>query len=236
MHSPYSKNHVLASLAEFDADALRPHMKSIDLLQGKVVAEAGNEIDRVIFPNSGIISLVVSLTSGETIEIGMIGRDSVLGASAAIEDAIFLNRAIVQVEGTGTVIEATHIRQVAAQSPAFRATFMKHERMLLAQSQQSAACNALHELEARLARWLLRARDALGSDDLALTQEFLSQMLGVRRTSVSLVANTLQKAGTIRYRRGNITILNVEGLQECACECYAAVKSMSDRLMTRLPG
>ena len=113
---------------------------------------------------------------------------------------------------------------------------MKHERVLLAQSQQSAACNALHELEARLARWLLRVRDALGSDDLALTQEFLSQMLGVRRTSVSLVANALQKAGVIKYKRGHIKILNVDGLRECACECYASVRSMSDRLMTRVPG
>ena len=234
VHSP--TNNVLASLASSDEEALRPHMKSIDLRQGMVVGEAGNTIDRVIFPNSGIISVVVALSSGEMIEIGMIGRDSVLGASVAIEDDVFLNQAIVQVAGAGTVIEATPIRQVAAQSPAFRATFMKHERMLLAQSQQSAACDALHELEARLARWLLRARDALGSDDLALTQEFLSQMLGVRRTSVSVVANTLQRAGVIKYRRGHINILNVEGLRECACECYESVKSMSDRLMTRVPG
>ena len=236
MHSPSSTNHVLASLASSDAEALRPHMHSIDLPQGKVLAEAGKKIDRVIFPNSGIISVVVALASGEMIEIGMIGRDSVLGASVAVEDDVFLNQAIVQVAGEGTVVEATHIRQVAAQSPSFRATFMKHERTLLAQSQQSAACNALHELEARLARWLLRARDALGSDDLALTQEFLSQMLGVRRTSVSLVANTLQKAGVIKYRRGHISILNVEGLRECACECYASVKSMSDRLIGVAPG
>jgi hypothetical protein len=94
----------------------------------------------------------------------------------------------------------------------------------------------LHALEARLARWLLRALDALGGDEMQLTQEFLSQMLGVRRTSVSLVANTLQKAGVIKYRRGNMSVLNVEGLRECACECYASVKSISDRLMTPLPG
>ena len=231
MHSPPTTNHVLASLTSSDSEALRPHQHSMDLPQGKVVGEAGKKIDRVIFPNSGIISVVVALASGEMIEIGMIGRESVLGASAAVEDDVFLNRAIVQVEGTATVIGTTHIRQVAAQSPAFRATFMKHERTLLAQSQQSAACNALHELEARLARWLLRARDSLGSDDLALTQEFLSQMLGVRRTSVSLVANALQKAGVIKYKRGHIKILNVDGLRECACECYASVKTMSDRLI-----
>ena len=236
MHSPNPTNHVLASLASGDAEALRPHQHSMDLPQGKVVAEAGTKIERVMFPNSGIISVVVALATGEMIEIGMIGRESVLGASAAVEDDTFLNRAIVQVEGTATVIEATYIRQVAARSPSFRATFMKHERTLLAQSQQSAACNALHELEARLARWLLRARDALGSDDLALTQEFLSQMLGVRRTSVSLVANNLQKAGLIRYKRGNIRILNVDGLRECACECYASVKTMSDRLIGVAPG
>ena len=236
MHSPNPTNHVLASLASSDADALRPHMQSIDLPQGKVVGEAGKAIDRVIFPNSGIISVVVALSTGEMIEIGMIGRESVLGGSAAVEDDVFLNRAIVQVDGAATVIGATHIRQVAAQSPALRATFMKHERMLLAQSQQSAACNALHELEGRLARWLLRARDAVGSDDLALTQEFLSQMLGVRRTSVTMIASALQKAGVIKYKRGHIRILNVDGLRECACECYASVKTMSDRLIGVAPG
>jgi CRP-like cAMP-binding protein len=175
------------------------------------------------------------MTSGEIIEIAMIGRESVLGASVAINGGVFLNRAIVQVAGAATVIEARHIREVAERSPSFRATFMKHEQVLLAQSQQSAACNALHALEARLARWLLRARDSLNSDDIALTQEFVAQMLGVRRTSVSLVANTLQKAGLIQYKRGRVRILNLEGLCECACECYATVKSISDRLIAPTP-
>src|SRR5260370_1453782 len=106
----------------------------------------------------------------------------------------------------------------------------------LAQSQQSAACNAIHTIEARLSRWLLRCRDLVGSEELPLTQEFVAQMLGVRRTSVSIVANTLQQAGLIKYKRGHIRVLDLEGLRESACECYWTVKSLSDRLIGAPPG
>jgi DNA-binding MarR family transcriptional regulator len=106
-----------------------------------------------------------------------------------------------------------------------------HEPLILVQAQQSAACNAAHTIDARLARWLLRCRDLQGSDDLLLTQEFIAEMLGVRRTSVSVVANTLQQAGLIRYRRGHIRILDLEGLQDTACECYQTVKSQAERLL-----
>jgi CRP-like cAMP-binding protein len=140
MHSPRSPNHVLASLAASDGDALLPHMKTISLSQGKVVAEAGKQIDTILLPHSGIVSVVVGLATGEVIEIGMIGRESVLGASVAIDDGLFLNQAIVQVGGAATVIAARHVREVAERSPSFRATFLRHERALLAQSQQSAAC------------------------------------------------------------------------------------------------
>jgi CRP-like cAMP-binding protein len=108
---------------------------------------------------------------------------------------------------------------------------MRHEQFVMAQAQQSAACNATHAVEARISRWLLRCRDLAGSDDIALTQEFLAEMMGVRRTSVSLVANTLQQAGLIKYRRGHIRILDVEGLQEAACECYETVRTHADRLL-----
>jgi CRP-like cAMP-binding protein len=108
---------------------------------------------------------------------------------------------------------------------------MRHEQFVMAQAQQSAACNASHTVEARIARWLLRCRDLAGSDDIALTQEFLAEMMGVRRTSVSLVANTLQHAGLIKYRRGHIRLLDLEGVQESACECYETVKAHSARLL-----
>ena len=122
-----------------------------------------------------------------------------------------------------------HVRHLGEQSVGFRTTLIKHEQVLLAQSRQSAACNATHTIEARLSRWLLRCRELVGSDDLQLTQEFIAQMLGVRRTGVSIVANTLQQAGLIRYKRGHIQVVNLVGLRESACECYGTVKSISDR-------
>ena len=142
-----------------------------------------------------------------------------------------MNRGIVQVEGFASILDVKTLREVADQSAALRTTLIRHEQALFAQAQQSAACNASHSVEARLSRWLLRTRDLTGSETLGLTQEFLAQMLGVRRTSVSLVANTLQDAGLIRYSRGRIEVTNLEGLRATSCECYATVKSHSDRLV-----
>jgi CRP-like cAMP-binding protein len=165
------------------------------------------------------------------IEAAMIGRDSVAGGSAAFDNQISLNRAIVQVAGRASPLDVEHFRAFAAQSEPFRAQLARHEQFILAQAQQSAACNATHALEARLSRWLLRCRDLLDSEDIPLTQEFLAQMLGVRRTTVSIVANTLQQAGLIRYRRGHIRVLDLEALRDSACECDQTLKSQSDRLL-----
>jgi hypothetical protein len=161
----------------------------------------------------------------------MVGRDSLVGGSAALDGKVWLNRGIVQVEGNASILSVETLCQVAAQSVAFRTTLIRHEQALFAQAQQSAACNASHSVEARLSRWLLRTRDLAGGDTLVLTQEFLAQMLGVRRTSVSLVAHTLQNAGFIRYRRGRVEVTDLEGLRETACECYETVKSHSERLL-----
>jgi CRP-like cAMP-binding protein len=130
-----------------------------------------------------------------------------------------------------STLDVQWLREVAEASVTFRTTLIRHEQVLFAQAQQSAACNASHTVEARLARWLLRCRDLTGGDTLELTQEFLGQMLGVRRTSVSLVANTLQKAGLITYSRGHIKVTNLKGLSDTSCECYATVKSHYDRLL-----
>jgi CRP-like cAMP-binding protein len=228
---PHSSNRVLASLAAADTDALLPHLRFLDLPQEMVLFEAGDTISRVFFPHAGLVSLVVELASGEMIEAAMIGREGVVGGLSALDSNISINQAIVQVAGAASVVDVDHIRRLAEQSEGFRATLIKHEQVLLAQSQQSAACNATHTIEARLSRWLLRCRDLVGSEDLPLTQEFIAQMLGVRRTSVSIVANTLQQAGLIKYKRGHIRVLDLEGLRESACECYQTVKSISDRLI-----
>jgi CRP-like cAMP-binding protein len=229
--TPSSANQVLASLAAPDLNFLQPHLRFVDLPQETVLFEAGGTVNRIYFPHAGIVSLVVELTTGDMIEAAMIGREGVVGGLAALDTNISVSRAIVQVAGTGSAVEVDAVRRLADQSSAFRTILVKHEQVLLAQSQQSAACNATHTLEARLSRWLLRCRDLLASDEIALTQEFVAEMLGVRRTSVSVVANTLQQAGLIKYKRGHIRLLNVDGLQESACECYGTVKALSDRLI-----
>jgi CRP-like cAMP-binding protein len=228
---PHSSNRMLALLVAPELEAILPYLKSIELPQETVLFEDGDPIKLVYFPQSGIVSLVVDLASGEMIETGMVGRDSLVGGLSALDGRVSLNRAVVQVAGAASVLPADRVREIAEQSIAFRTTLIRHEQAILAQSQQSAACNAVHSLEARLARWLLRCRDLLGSEEISLTQEFLGQMLGVRRTTVTLAARVLQGAGLISYRRGHIHINDPEGLKECACECYEALRSRTDRLL-----
>jgi CRP-like cAMP-binding protein len=229
--SIHASNLLLASLGAAELSALAPHLKSVELPQEKVLFEAGDAIKLAYFPHSGIISLVVDLASGEMIEAAMVGRDSVVGGAAAFCSKTALNRAVVQLAGTASVMAIDQLGLLAERNTEFRGKLMRHEQFLMAQAQQSAACNATHSLEARMARWLLRCRDLAGRDDIALTQEYLAQMLGVRRTSVSIVAHTLQEAGLLRYRRGHIRLLDVDGLRESACECYETVKSRSGQLL-----
>jgi CRP-like cAMP-binding protein len=176
--------------------------------------------------------LVVELAGGQAIEAAMVGRDSMVGATSAMDGAVSLNKAIIQLPGNGEALDTGHFREAARQSETLRAILLRHEQVIFAQAQQSAACNAFHKVEARLSRWLLRARDLSGSDTLALTQEFLAEMLlGAGRSYVSPVANALQERGFIRYTRGRIVIVDLKGLQQEACECYGTVKAHYDRLL-----
>jgi len=227
-HSP---NMLLHSLAAKTFAAIEPHLKTVELVHGEVLSEAGNQVTRAYFPHSGVISLVVELSIGDMIETAMIGRDGVLNASSALDGKISLNKAIVQLAGAASTIEVDQLCKIAREFDAFRSLLIRHEQVQFAQAQQSAACNASHSVEARMCRWLLQMRDFASSDDLVLTQEFLAQMLGVRRPSVSLVANTLQKAGLIKYRRGNIRLLDIEGLKQGSCECYGVVKAHYKRML-----
>lgn len=228
---PHSPNHLLATLPAAAFGLLRPHLETIELAQGDVLVGAGDRLTRVFFPHNGVISLVVSLAGGGMVEVAMIGRDSIFGGSAALDGNISLTDAIVQLPGTASTLEVGVLRSVAEQSIAFRTTLIRHEQALFAQAQQSAACNAMHPAEARLARWLLRMHDLAGEDKLHLTQDFLAQMIGVQRNSVSTIAHTLQQAGTIKYSRGHIEITNLEALTEASCECYQAVNAQYNRLL-----
>ena len=225
-----SPNRLLASLPSDVYSALTPHLKIVELKFGDVVAEAGSEIRQVYFPYAGVISLVVELDVGTMIETAMVGHDGVLNAAPALDGKVSLNKGIVQIAGSAGIIEVDRLRRLANELEPFRSLLIRHEQVLFAQSQQSAACNASHTVEARMCRWLLHMRDFAGSDDLMLTQEFLAQMLGVRRPSVSIVASPLQKAGLIKYSRGRIRVLDVKGLKKEACECYDTVKAHYQRL------
>ena len=190
---PKSPNRLLASLPSDVYSALTPHLKIVELKFGDVLAEAGSEIRQVYFPYSGVISLVVELKVGTMIETAMVGHDGVVNAAPALDGKVSLNKGIVQMAGSAGTIEVNRLRRLANELEPFRALLIRHEQVLFAQSQQSAACNASHTVEARMCRWLLHMRDLAGSDDLMLTQEFLAQMLGVRRPSVSIVAAHCKK-------------------------------------------
>jgi CRP-like cAMP-binding protein len=228
---PRTSNRLLHALPEAEFEMLRPHISVVELVRETVLAEAGAPLTYVYLPHSGVISLMVSLSEGQTVDVAMVGRDSVVGALAALDGGISLTDAVVRLPGTASIVGVADFRAAADRSAAFRTLLARHEQALIAQAQQSVACNASHSVEARLTRWLLRARDLWDSERLPLTQEFLAQMIGVQRNAVSIVAHELQRAGIIRYSRGQIEITNLEGLRETSCECYHAVKTQHDRLL-----
>jgi CRP-like cAMP-binding protein len=228
---PNSSNLLLASLSAGDAAALQPHLKPVHLEHEKILFEAGGEMGAIYFPTGAIVSLVVALSSGELIEAAMVGKDGVVGASAAIGGNIPSNRGIVQLAGSAMMCSVDALKSAALQSHTLLSALVRHEQTVYAQASQSAACMATHHVEARLCRWLLRARDLADSDNLQFTQEFLAEMLGVRRTSVTLHARTLQHAGLIQYSRGRIQITDVEAMRETVCECYETVKSYYQTLL-----
>jgi CRP-like cAMP-binding protein len=226
-----SPNHFLRSLSLHDAKLLQPLLTLVELPSGTVLYKANDTITRVYFPYTGIVSYVVGVTSGELVETGLIGRNSVVGAGIPLDGTTAVNEAIVQVVMTGAAVEVGLLKQKAASSNTLREWFARHEEMMLAQVQQVAACNVLHSLEERLSRWLLQARDLLNADAVPLTQDFLSQMLGVHRSSLTLVARRLQEAGLIDYHRGNIQVRDVEALKDVSCECYDAINAHFIRLV-----
>ena len=225
------KNILLGQLGQGDLDRLEPYLKITPLKQRAVLFEAEQEIKHVYFPTTAVVSLVATLESGDMVEAAMVGSDGVVGAAAALDGRISLSRGIVQLPGDIVVCSIDGLRSAALQSPKLQSLLIRHEQTVYAQAQQSAACFALHHVQARLCRFLLRARELSGTDTLLFTQEYLAEMLGVRRTSVTTVAHTLQSAGLIKYARGKIQILDVEALQDSACECYRTVKRHYARLL-----
>jgi CRP-like cAMP-binding protein len=230
VEKPYSgENRLLQNLGPDDLEVLKPHLKKVELRRGDVLHEPRSAIERVYFPLSGMVSLLVITRTGQAIEAAIIGREGVVGGSVASEYWESFGQAIVQIPGNALRIGSEHFVKACQENPRLRSLVNRFQIVVTMQSQQSAACHALHSVEARLCRWLLQSSDMTESNVVELTQEFLSHMLGVQRTSVSLSAHALQEAGLIEYSRGRITIRDRAGIDECACECYAVIRGETDK-------
>ena len=228
-------NGFLSALSADDYDLIRPHLRTADLPHEAVLVETGETLKHAYFPHRGVISLVADLARGEHVQVAMIGRDSLLGALAAMGDASALNNAVVLVAGTASVMDLDRLRAAADQSASLRTLLTRHALAVYAQVQQTAGCNAAHPVESRLSRCLLQIRDLSGDVRLLLTQEDLAQMIGVRRNAVSLVAHSLQRTGIIRYSRGQIEITDIRALEATSCTCYGALKKFHAELLVSSP-
>jgi CRP-like cAMP-binding protein len=220
-------NKLLAALPRHEFDLLAPNLTTVPLQQAAVLAEPGDEFDHIYFPENGMLSLLAVLRDGKAIETATVGREGVVGAMAGLGLYKSLVRVVVQLPITVSRIPASQFRKAASRSEAIRNMCIQYNEVLLSQARVTAACNALHVVEARFCRWLLQSADRAESDTVALTQEFLAEMLGVRRTSVTEVASKIQAAGAINYSRGQITILKRSALEKMSCECYQTLVDQS---------
>jgi len=226
LHTPTASsldNKLLAKLPRGDFETLAAHLTHVSLPQGQIVYEAGDEVDYIYFPSGGMFSLLAVMRDGKAIETATVGREGVIGAMAGLGLYNSLVRAVVQLPLAASRIPAPALRRAVAASDALRDLCIRYNEVMLTQARITAACNALHPVEARFCRWLLQSSDRAASDTVTLTQELLAEMLGVRRTSVTEVARKMHDQGVITYVRGVITILDRAHLERCSCECYATL-------------
>jgi len=206
--------------------ALASDLKQVMLAQGALCYSPGDPIDIVYFPQTGMISLLVETGDGEMVEISSIGCEGAVGLQRGLGGRRSFTRAVVQIPGRFAVISADLFEQATRRSPALHDVIVRYTELSWARAQQVAACNALHDGSSRLCRRLLQSADRTGSAHLPLTQEFLADMLGVRRTTVTLLAQELQKKGIVRYSRGKIRIVDRAALEASACQCYSVIRRL----------
>lgn len=219
------RNRILAALPAEEFKLIAGKLHRVELALGQSLHRAGEPIEQVFFVDSGFISALTMLSDGAPLEIGLIGAEGVAGVSVLLGATNSYSETMCQTAGGAYRITTAELKEVVAQAPHLRDLLLRYTHVFHVQVAQTAACNAHHELGQRLARWLLAAHDRSGVAELSLTQDLIAVMLGVRRSTVSIAAGTLQKAGVIRYHHGRITILDRVGLENAACECYEAVAS-----------
>lgn len=228
---PQSENHILASLPAKDYERLSSHLESIELTHSHILYEAGGLMDYVYFPTNSMISLISQLSDGSSVEIGVTGYEGMIGVSAMLGVDRSPHEAMVQIPDGAVRIKAGILKEEFKRGEALHDSLLRYVQMLLLQTGQIAACNRLHSIGERLARWLLMSLDRCNCDDLPLTQEFLAMMLGIRRAGVTEAALILQAEEYITYRRGHVQILDRAGLEDFTCECYRIVKDEFVRLI-----
>ena len=230
-----ARNRLLAALPPDDYAVLEPHLERVPLNVDDVLAEAGEAFTHVWFPESGAVSIVTFMSDGAGVEVGTMGNEGMAGLPAYLEADASESRTFCQVQGGALRLPADVLLSAAASRPNIRRTLNRYTQAYLSLVAQGAACNRLHTIEQRCARWLLMTHDrTLGGEVLHLKQEFLALMLGVRRIGVTLAAGALQEAGLIRYKRGQIRITDRDGLEAAACECYGVVRRRFDELLPPL--
>ena len=223
------RNRLLAQLSSADLLGLRPHLKRAALVKGRVLFDAGEPITRVYFVETGIVSLAAAFRNGSTSETATVGREGVVDVSALLGGGTTLGRCQVRAHGSAWALEASRFQSALQSIPALRESCQAYVQAFVGQSLQTAACNSVHPLKKRCVRWLLMSHDRSDSNTFSLKQEFVAEMLGVCRSTVTVTAGALQQAGLIRYSRGVLTVLDRPGLEAAACECYGAIREHFER-------
>ena len=226
-------NHLLAALPKVELERWLPNLESVDLKLGLVLHESGVALQHVYFPTTAIVSLLYVMEDGASAEIAVVGNEGLIGVAIFMGGESTPSRAVVQSAGLGVRLTAAALKMEFERGPVLH-LFLRYTQALIAQMSQTAVCNRHHTLDQQLCRWLLLSLDRLHGNELAMTQELISNMLGVRREGVTEAAMKLQRAGLIKYSRGHITVLDRPGLEERTCECYMVVKREYDRLLPDL--
>jgi CRP-like cAMP-binding protein len=219
-------NELLRRLTPADYAKLAGELEPVPLEFKETLYEQGKPISHVYFPTSGVVSLITILTrSDEPIETGTVGREGMVGLPSFLQAAVAPGRALCQVPGSALRIPSNRFLSCVKRIESLRTLLLRYTNVLIAMIGQTAACNRVHDIRARTARWLLMTRDRVDGDEFPMTQEFLGHMLGVRRPAVSTVGAALQREGLIKYARGKITVVDRDGLQQVACECYEHIRN-----------
>lgn len=228
-------NHILNSIPETEYQLVLPHLEYVETPQHQILHEAGEKIEHAYFLNEGMASLVVLTSDGRSVEVAIVGHEGIVGAPIAVGLRRGPYRSIMQIAGSGMRIESSVLEAKLQRMPELHLALNRYVLFQGLQVAQIAACNRLHEIEQRLARWLLMCQDRVESEYLPVTHEFLAQMLGTGRPSVSLAAGILQKAGIIENLRGTVRVLKRKELEAAACECYKTIQQFNRTLAAQTP-